>query len=54
MRKRENSSVGRIIRERMGYSEKKSGQNTPRQKEIDLEEENEEDDKVTKSQKKKK
>lgn len=37
MRKRENSSVGRIMRERMGFSEKKSTQNSPRNKDYEFE-----------------
>jgi hypothetical protein len=54
MRKKENSSVGRIMREKMGYTEKKSTQNTPR-KDYDEDDEAEDvDDKLTKSQKKKK
>jgi hypothetical protein len=55
MRKKENSSVGRIMRERMGYTEKRSTQNTPR-KDYDMEDDeaDEVEDKLTKSQKKKK
>lgn len=53
MRKKENSSVGRIMRERMGYSEKRSSQNSPRREDFE-DELDEEEEQLSKSQKKKK